>query len=122
MGEFYHTGVIPAVFVKVFRRELLLKAQEDVDDRITIGEDLACTCFCLLDAQKAVVIDECAYHYRYVRNSMSRAYDEQYEKKNRRFVFLYGKAVQNKGKRGGNGEAVVLSQAFSVRVRGGSVA
>lgn len=81
MGEFYHTGVIPAVFVKVFRRELLLKAQEDVDDRITIGEDLACTCFCLLDAQKAVVIDECAYHYRYVRNSMSRAYDEQYEKK-----------------------------------------
>lgn len=45
------------------RRELLLKNQMLVDDRVTFGEDFPCVCFCLLDAKSVMTLQQGGYHY-----------------------------------------------------------
>ena len=45
------------------RRELLLKNQMLVDDRVFNGEDFLCVCFCLLEAKSVMAIRQGGYHY-----------------------------------------------------------
>lgn len=45
------------------RRELVLKNQMLVDDRVTYGEDFLCVCFCLLDTKSVMTIRQGGYHY-----------------------------------------------------------
>lgn len=74
-------GIAPSVWSKVFRREIVLSVIEKIDDRITMGEDAACTYPCLIYADSLIVLDERFYHYRYVDSSMSQKHDIHYFEK-----------------------------------------
>lgn len=77
-GKFYEFGLYPTVWDKLFKRELLLRNQQQVPDCINIGEDVACVYPCLLEANIICVLDECYYHYRKHGESMLSTKDNEY--------------------------------------------
>lgn len=77
-GSFFEFGVFPTVWDKLFRRELLFRNQMQVPDEIVVGEDVACTFPCILEADKIYVTRECLYHYRRRADSMLRTIDRRY--------------------------------------------
>ena len=78
-GEFFRFGLYPALFNKIFKREILEKNLYEIPEEIRMGEDAACSYLCLLDASSIYVLDhQYLYHYRQFYGSMTRAYDDQY--------------------------------------------
>ncbi len=70
-GEsFFEWGIFPGLWDKLFRRDCLERFQYAVDERITMGEDAACTYPCLLNADSIYVMHKCLYHYRQTASSM----------------------------------------------------
>lgn len=69
-GDFYRFGILPYMWTKLYRKELIRK-HINVDTRIYDGEDVAVVYPCLLDTKKVVVTDECMYHYRIHKGSIS---------------------------------------------------
>lgn len=69
-GDFFRLGISTYVWNKLFRRELLLDAQLNVDDGISIGEDAAVTYPAIMNVNKVVLTDNTAYHYRQREDSM----------------------------------------------------
>lgn len=63
-GEFFERGIQPHIFNSLYRRELIYTNQLKVDDRIRVGEDMACFYPTILDASKVVLISDCFYHYK----------------------------------------------------------
>lgn len=87
-GEFYSPGVYPSVWNKWFRREILIPNLEAIDEKISLGEDMACTYPCILDAHSVEIYKEkCFYNYRWRPESMIVTMDPFYFRK---FVSLYG--------------------------------
>ena len=80
-GRYYTPGILPSLWTKVFKRDILSADLEDIDDSLTMGEDVAVTYPCILDAERVVVIKDCFCHYIYRRESMSRKYDRKYGQK-----------------------------------------
>ena len=72
---FLRFGVIPGVVVKVFRRGLLERAIERVDDEIRMGEDTAITSYAVSLASSITIISSCAYHYVQWQDSMIRGFN-----------------------------------------------
>ena len=68
--EQFRPGIFTYVWNKLFRKELLLKAQMKVPDCLTIGEDAACTFQAILRAECIAVTDVNYYHYRQRARSM----------------------------------------------------
>lgn len=56
-------NIIGTLWSWAIRRELLLKNQMLVDDRVSYQEDFLCVCFCLLDAKSVMTIQQGGYHY-----------------------------------------------------------
>ncbi|MFF5396690.1 glycosyltransferase family 2 protein [Peribacillus butanolivorans] len=76
---YYNFGIMPAVWNKIFKRELLLKHLLNVDNRITIGEDLACSFPCMLDTKAIYILnDSPLYHYRKSNTSMTKIYKSNF--------------------------------------------
>ncbi len=73
--RFYQFGIYPCCWTKVFKKEILEKHIYDVDDRISLGEDIAFTYPCLMECQSVAFIDEALYHYRQNPESMTASYD-----------------------------------------------
>lgn len=69
-GDFFRIGITTYVWNKLFRRDVLMKHQLNVDETITIGEDAAVTYPVLLDCKCVCVTDHFAYHYRQREDSM----------------------------------------------------
>lgn len=69
--DFYSFGILPFLWGKLFKREMLKKAQLDVDDRISVGEDVSCTYCALLQAKKIIITSICGYQYRNREGSMT---------------------------------------------------
>lgn len=87
-GSFYRPGISTYVWNKLFKRELLLEPQNNVDNRISIGEDGAVTYPVLLKCQRVSVVDNVSYHYRQREDSMlkqSSSYVEEVQK----LLYLY---------------------------------
>ena len=63
-----------SLWCKVVRREIYVKAQELVDDKIVIGEDMLCSLYCLKLAKSMVCLDESFYVYRILNNSCAFTY------------------------------------------------
>lgn len=74
-NRFYTFGVLPAVWSKIIKREIL-KNNLCKDYRITFGEDVACTYNCILECNSFYGINDSLYYYRQNRQSMTKAYDE----------------------------------------------
>ncbi|OYP44148.1 hypothetical protein CIK96_12095 [Prevotella sp. P4-98] len=82
-GDFFKVGVSTYVWNKLFKRELLLETQLNVDNAISIGEDGAVTYPALMKANKVVLTAITAYHYRQREDSMLKlttSFDKDAEK------------------------------------------
>jgi hypothetical protein len=69
-GRFSSFGIFSFLWNKLFRRSILYHNQMQVDDRIFMTEDAACTYPSLLDATAVYVSESTHYHYRQRPNSM----------------------------------------------------
>lgn len=78
-GQFFEYGIQPHMVTKLFKREILRKTQMCVDDHIVIGEDAAVVYPSVLEAEKIVVLDVCAYHYVQHPDSMTKREREDKE-------------------------------------------
>ena len=65
--------VIPMVWSKAFKKELFMKYQMMVDDRISMGEDGVVTFSCIANAESMCVFGACDYCYRVNNNSITRS-------------------------------------------------
>lgn len=63
------TAFPPTIWGKAYKMDLYRSEQLLVDDRIKIGEDVACTIPCMLRANTIYIIDKALYYYR--RNNLS---------------------------------------------------
>lgn len=66
-------GVQPSLCTKVFRRELLETAFNDIDSRVTMGEDAAIFYPCCLRLERIYIMKEYKYYYRVHSESMCRS-------------------------------------------------
>lgn len=67
---FFRFGIIPNLFCKLVKREVLLKVQQMVGDEVTFGEDADCTYQMLLEVESVQIVNYALYHYRKRHNSM----------------------------------------------------
>lgn len=72
-GRFFEYGVQPHMVTKLFKKEIAVKMQMRVDNRIVIGEDAAVVYPGVLEAEKIYISDICAYHYIQHSNSMTKS-------------------------------------------------
>lgn len=68
---FYEFGILPYVWNKFYKKQLLETCYLDIDPEIYDGEDVAVVYPYLLKAQKAVVTADAKYHYRIHNESMT---------------------------------------------------
>lgn len=61
----------PSVWAKAFKRELYVPQQMLLDTRIKVGEDIACTYSCIIQANSIYCTDDCLYFYRQNDQSMT---------------------------------------------------
>ena len=61
---FYRFGILPYLWNKIYRREILQSCYSHIDTRIYDGEDVAVVFPYLLKSEKAVILSEAKYHYR----------------------------------------------------------
>ena len=90
MEDYYTTALLPYIWCKLWRRELITKHIMDADESITVGEDVAIGIPALLEAE-SIYVDNRAY-YNYVQNSasmMKAGQDEPAEYENARRLYLY---------------------------------
>lgn len=62
-NAFFRSNISHHVYNKVFKKDLLMKYQMQVDDFVNVGEDMACTYPCILNAKKIAVTGKSYYHY-----------------------------------------------------------
>lgn len=62
----------PAVWAKAVKKELYVKCQMMVDERISIGEDSACTKPIIYMAENLYIMSNCLYSYRQNEQSMTK--------------------------------------------------
>lgn len=87
-GPFFTHGVTTYLWNKLFKREVLLPHQLACDEQVTIGEDAAVTYPTLMDCNKVVITDNCAYHYRQREDSMLKL-SSNYHEEFKRLLSLY---------------------------------
>lgn len=74
-GSFYHYGVSPQLWNKLFRRSLLEEHLFQLPLSIKLGEDALVSYACLLDADTVCFLEECFYFYRSNSSSITHHID-----------------------------------------------
>lgn len=78
-GEYFSFGMQPSLCGRLFRREILLPIQLQVNESIRLGEDAACCYDCFLAAKSLYYMKgECLYCYRMRESSISHAIIKTY--------------------------------------------
>lgn len=89
---FYSFGILPFIWGKLFKKDILYRHQMMVDERISVGEDVACTYSALLDAKCVVVTHMVNYMYRRREDSLTvkdiNKVDETFEHLSMRYRYL----------------------------------
>lgn len=62
-GHFYQYGILPLIWNKIYRRDILAKNQLSVPEAIVVGEDAAVVYPSICDASKITIIDSSGYNY-----------------------------------------------------------
>lgn len=87
LGSF---GVLPNIWCKWFKREVLVPWQMRVDDAISLGEDAACCFPAILAAERIYITELCYYHYVRRDISMTRSMKtDAYEKADRIMAYMH---------------------------------
>lgn len=76
----FQCGVYTYVWNKLFKREVVLANQLDVDERIVIGEDAAVVYPSIVSADAIYISEKCKYHYRQRMNSILRSVEKNPKK------------------------------------------
>ena len=63
----------PSIALKAFKIDIYKKNQLNVDKRIGIAEDAACTIPCIYEAQSIYIAEDCLYYYRQNATSMTKS-------------------------------------------------
>lgn len=63
-GNFFEMGILPYLWGKLIKRDLLIRCQKEVPDNLFYAEDVACIYPCILEAGSVYVSNETLYHYR----------------------------------------------------------
>lgn len=71
-GKFFEYGITPQVYTKIFRADILKKAQLNVPANIVAGEDAAVTYPCICAGQVICITDIVGYHYVQHMGSMTK--------------------------------------------------
>jgi len=74
-GEFYRFGVMPYVWNKLYRSELVKECYGKIGDKNSMAEDAACSYPYAVKGGSVYISHKCLYHYRVVGNSMKRTVD-----------------------------------------------
>lgn len=75
----YESGVVSAVWNKLFKKDLIRDYIFSIDEKVTLGEDAICSYSCIIGANKIVICNEVyGYYYRYNVEAMTKAYDRKY--------------------------------------------
>ena len=82
-GEFYGFGISQFVWAKLYRKAILQNVQEQVDNRITCGEDVAVVYPYVLHAQRICCMEYAGYHYLQRPDSMTNRYGPNEWEKNK---------------------------------------
>lgn len=89
---FYCCGILPYLWGKLWKKSILYDVQMSVDEKITVGEDVACTYRALANAHTVNITSICRYHYRQREDSMVGAKkvfaDETIEHLSTRFKYM----------------------------------
>jgi len=75
--SFHAFGLLPAMWNKIYKTDILKRNQMQVDERIRIGEDTACSYFCILEAdQISYLKGQYLYYYRVNDDSMCKSWSD----------------------------------------------
>ncbi len=89
---FYEFGILPFMWNKFYRRNLLVECCSNIDLKIYDGEDAAVVYPYLLKTQKAVITEDAKYHYRIHSESITAGKkDDYYENTARLYLYLASK-------------------------------
>lgn len=94
---FFDWKIYPALWDKLFKRESIMPYQMEVDDRLKMGEDAACTYPALLNADNIYILHQCLYHYRQTTASMVKNVQD-YTEERLQFQTLYASVAQSLGR------------------------
>lgn len=73
-------GIIPCLWLKIIKSELIKKNIGFISDNVFRGEDLLCSYACLMDAHTVIVQNNYLYHYVQHASSLMRQYREEHRK------------------------------------------
>lgn len=89
---FYEFGILPYIWNKFYKKQLLESCYECIDTSIYDGEDVAVVYPYLLHAKKAVITNDTKYHYRIHAGSMTaNRKDDYYENTSKLYLHLAAK-------------------------------
>lgn len=73
-------GIIPCLWLKIFKRELIKENIGLISDNVFRGEDLLCSYACIMDANTIIVQNNYQYHYVQHDSSLMRQYMKEHRK------------------------------------------
>lgn len=88
-------GILPYIFAKLYRRELLVRSMAKIDDCVQYDEDRALVWTCLMQDIRAAFIDVMGYHYCQRADGLVRAKDEMYLAKVNYFYRYMSRLFEN---------------------------
>lgn len=71
-------GILPFIFAKLYRRDVLAQSMEKIDDRIQFDEDRALVWTCLMQDITVVFVNAMEYYYCQRQEGLVRSVDEMY--------------------------------------------
>lgn len=74
-------GITPSIWSKVFKREVIQQAYQEVEDASNYGEDMVCLLAVIFLANRMTLISKSFYHYRIRNDSISHKLDREAVKK-----------------------------------------
>lgn len=104
---FYSFGVMPFLCGKLFRRDIILPLQLQVDERIKVGEDVACIYPVILTSQCVVIARLDGYIYRERAGSLSSNNLETPDESIEHLAFRYRFMKKTYEKMSQNTEAII---------------
>lgn len=78
---FFNFGIYPTLWTSCIKKELVSRAQVDLPETYSIGEDISVTYPCILNAKSLSVLNEYTYVYRLQDESMTHVFDEKFSQK-----------------------------------------
>lgn len=97
--KYFKLGILPYLWNKLFRRELVTKHMLSIDTRIRLGEDAVAVYTMLSDSKCVVVLASCHYHYCLRETSIMAkgiAESEELESAKALYTYLQGKFLIGK--------------------------